>query len=82
MGIFPKQRFVNVIAWGDVELNLMGPCPCKSDVDKRSTMKVWGAVLEDVNRGAVYCDIVLQYSTEAILLMLKQFLLFEAGLSA
>ena len=73
MGTFPKQRFVNVIAWGDVELDLMGPYTCKSDVNKRSTMKVWGAVIEDVNSGAVYCDVLLDYSAEAVILMLKRF---------
>ena len=31
-------------------------------------------MLEDVNSGAVYCDIILEYSTEAVLLMLKPFL--------
>ena len=30
-----------------VELDLMGPFICHSDVNKRSTMKVWGAVTDE-----------------------------------
>ena len=34
---------------------------------------VWGALIEDINSGAVYCDIMLDYSTEDFILMLKIF---------
>ena len=61
IGTFPKQSFVNPLAWGDVELDFMGPYICRSDV------------IEDVNSGAVYCDVMLDYSTEAVILMLKKF---------
>ena len=36
-------------------------------------IKVWGAVIEDINSRAVYCDVILDYSAEAMILMLKQF---------
>ena len=51
----------------------MRPFFCHSDVNKCSTTKVWGAMLEDINSGAVYCDIVSNYSTEVLVLMLKHF---------
>ena len=51
----------------------MGPYTCRSDVNKCSTMRVWGAMLEDTNSGAVYCDVILYFSAEAVILMLKQF---------
>ena len=74
MGTFSKQKFVYPIAWGDVELDLMGTNICRSDVNKQSTIKVWGAVIENVNSGAVYCDIMFDYSIKAVILMLKRFL--------
>ena len=73
METFSKQRFINPVAWGDVKLDLMGPYIYRSDVNNRSTIKVWGAVIEDINSGAVYCDVMLDYSTEAVILMLKRF---------
>ena len=36
-------------------------------------IKVWGAEIEDINSGAVYCDVILEYSAEAVVLMLKRF---------
>ena len=73
MGTFSKERFVNPVAWGDIKLDLMEPYMCRYDVSKRSTVKVWGVVLEDINSGAVYFDIVLDYSAVAVITMLKQF---------
>ena len=74
MGSVSKERLVNPGTWSHVEIDLKGPFVCCSDVNKCSTTKVWGAVLEDINSGAVYSDIVSNYSTEAIILMLKRFL--------
>ena len=67
MGTFPKKRFVNPGAWGDVEIDLMGTYTCRSNVNKQCTLKVWGAVIEDINSRAVYCDIVSDDSTEAVI---------------
>ena len=71
MGTFTKERLIDPGAWEDVEIDLMRPYTCHGDVNKHSMMKIWGAVLEDVNSGAVYCDVILNYSTEAVLLILK-----------
>ena len=75
MGSISEERLVNPGTWTHVEIYLKGPFVCCSDVKKCSTTKVWGAVLEDINSGAVYSDIVSNYSTEAVILMLKHFLL-------
>ena len=40
MGTFAKDRLINPVAWGHVELDLMGPYLCRSDVNKRCTIKV------------------------------------------
>ena len=73
MGGVPKERLLNPMAWGHVELDLFGPFLCRSDVNKRSNMKVWGAVLEDKNSGAVHCDIVTDYSAPAVVTTLRRF---------
>lgn len=72
MGTFPRERFVNPVFWGDMEMDLMEPYACQGDINKHCIIKVWVAVLEDVNRRAVYCYFVLNYSTKAIILILKQ----------
>ena len=66
----PKTR---PSAWQTVEIDLMGPFSCKSDVNKRSSIKVWGAVIEDIYSRAIYCDVVMDYSAKAVILMLKRF---------
>ena len=73
MGAIPKEMLVNPVAWGHVEIDLFGPYLCRSEVNKRSTMKVWGAVVEDKNSGAVHCDIVVDYSAPAVVAMLRRY---------
>ena len=41
-----------------MEMDLFGPFLCHSDVNKRSTRKVWGMVKVDKSSGAIHCDIV------------------------
>ena len=64
MGNVPKERLTNPGAWENVELDLFGPFVCRSDVQKRSSKKVWGIVVVDINSGATHCDIVHDYSAE------------------
>ena len=73
MGNVPKERLVNPIAWGHIELDLFGPMVCKSDVNKRSTKKVWAMLIIDVNSGAIHCDLVLDYSSQEVLKTLRRF---------
>ena len=39
----------------------------------RTTKKTWAVVIEDVNSGAVHLDIVQDYTTNAVLSMLRRF---------
>ena len=39
MGQIPKDRLIQPMAWGKVQLDLFGPFHCKSEVNKRSTKK-------------------------------------------
>ena len=73
MGSVPKERLVNPVAWGHIELDLFGPFICKSDVNKRATKKVWGMLIVDVNSGAVHCDTVQDYGTQEVVITLTRF---------
>ena len=41
MGGLTEQQFISPSAWASVELDLFGPIACRSEVNKRSSMKVW-----------------------------------------
>ena len=73
MGNVPADRLIQPVAWGQVQLDLFGPFWCKSDVNKRSSKKVWGMILVDVNSKAMHCDIVLDYSSQEVIKTLRRF---------
>ena len=72
MGGVPKQVLFNPVAWGDLELDLFGPFTCRSNVNKRSTIKVWGLVVVDKASGAVHCDILMDYSAQETVKTLRR----------
>ena len=73
LGDFTYDRLTMTYAWGFCQLDLFGPFHCRGDVNPRTTKKTWAVVIEDVNSGAVYLDIVQDYSTQAILMTLRRF---------
>ena len=73
MGGIPAERLSQLIAWSHCQIDLFGPFSCRSDVNARATKKIWGMVIEDMNSGAVYLDIVQDYSSPAVLLTLRRF---------
>ncbi len=73
MGELPEELLKQPVAWGYCQLDLFGPIKCRGDVNPRTTKKTWGLVLEDCNSGAVYIDIVQDYSASAVLMTLKRF---------
>ncbi len=72
-GEFPDARFQELLAWGFCQLDLFGPFSCRGDVNPRTTKKIWGLILEDVNSGAVHLDIVTDYSAVAVLTAMERF---------
>ena len=69
-----KMEFNEVPSvWKQVEIDLLGPFHCRGEKNPRTTVKVWGAVLEDVYSGAVNCDVVDDYSAQAVIRMLRKF---------
>ena len=73
MGDLPEARLKQHVAWGCCQLDLFGPFTSRSDVNARSRKKTWGLVIEDSNSGAVYIDIVQDYSASAVLMTMKRF---------
>ena len=73
MGSVPKSQLVEPVAWGHVEMDLFGPYSCRSEVNKRSTCKIWGIVLVDRNSGGTHCDIVSDYSSQETIKSLRRF---------
>ena len=73
MGDLPEERLNQLVAWACCQLDLFGPFNCRSDINTRSKKKTWGLIIEDSNSGAVYIDIVQDYSASAVLLTLKRF---------
>ena len=77
MGSVPHDRLISPSAWSHVEIDLFGPILCKSDVNKRSTKKVWGMLLIDVNSSAIHCDTVMDYSANEVVKALRRFSSYE-----
>ena len=73
MGGTPRDQLTDPVAWNHVEVDLFGPFLCRSDVNKRSGLKVGGIVFVDRCSGAINCDILLDYSTVEIIRALKRF---------
>ena len=73
MGMLPEDRLNFPISWGSVQLDLLGPFSCRGDVNPRTTKKTWGMLIEDVNSGAVYIDVVSDYSAAAVIMTLVRF---------
>ena len=72
-GEIPADRILQPMAWGQCQLDLFGPFHCRGDVNPRTTKKIWGLVIEDQNSGAVYIDVVTDYSTVAVLMTMRRF---------
>ena len=48
--------------WKQVEIDLLGLCHCRGDKNPRTTVKVWGTMIEDMYSRAVHFDVVRYYS--------------------
>ena len=72
-GGFPAEQMINPMAWGEVEMDLFGPFVCRSDVNKRSSVKIWGLVIVDRNSGATHCDVLMNYGAEEVVKALRRF---------
>ena len=73
LGEIPAERLQQPVAWGHCQLDLFGPFVCRGDVNPRTSKKIWGLIIEDVNSGGVYIDIVTDYSAQAVLMTMRRF---------
>ena len=73
MGELPEDLLKLTYAWGFCQLDLFGPMMCRGDVNPRTSKKIWGMVIEDVNSGAVHLDVVDDYSAHAVIMTLSRF---------
>ena len=73
MGQIPEERLQDPHAWSYCQMDLFGPYMCRSDVNLRSSKKIWGLVIEDSNAGAVHLDVVTDYSAQAVISTLHRF---------
>ena len=72
-GEIPAERIVQPFAWGYCQLDLFGPFKCRGDVNPRTSKKTWALIIEDTNAGAVFLDVVSDYSTLAVLMTMRRF---------
>ena len=73
MGDLPEDRLKDPVAWGYCQMDLAGPVECCGDVNRRTSKKTWIMVVEDVNSGAVYIDVVEDYSAKGVLKSMRRF---------
>ena len=73
MGELPEDLLKLLHAWGFCQIDLFGPIICCGDVNARMSKKIWGILIEDVNSGAVYIDVVDDYSAHAVIMALSRF---------
>ena len=73
MGPIPDSLMSEPMVWSHVETDLFGPFVCRSDVNKRSTIKVWGIVIVDKLSGAVHCDVLMDYSSQEVFKAFRRF---------
>ena len=68
-----RMQFTNAPSvWQQIEIYLMGPFKCRGDKNPRVSVKVWGAVIQDVYSGAVHADVVRDYSAQVVMETLRK----------
>ena len=73
MGDIPEDRFNHLKPWAYCQVDLFGPFVCRGDANVRTTKKTWGIIVEDVNSGGVYLDVVSNYSADAVIMTMRRF---------
>ena len=73
MGRLPIERLKPAPPWYHVMIDLFGPFTIKGEVNKRSSMKVYGVITTDLLIRAVNVDISPDYSTDSFLLVFRKF---------
>ena len=80
MGDLPEFRFQPSSAFSAICMDLFGPIIIRDDCVKkgpRVTKKVWGVLFTCTASRAVYLDVAIDYSTEAVLHTIRRLLAFR-----
>ena len=73
MGGIPEERFADLKPWAYCQIDLFGPFSCRGEVNPRTSKKIWAIIVEDMNSGAVHCDVVADYSADAVIVSMWRF---------
>ena len=69
MGALPEERLnFGSKPFHSICLDLLGPIMVRSMVNKRASMKVWLLLFVCQSTGAVHCEVMHEYGTQAFLL--------------
>ena len=74
MGKLPIERLKPAPPFFHSMVDLFGPYSVKGEVNKRSTMKVYGVIITDLLTRAVYIDLAASYSTDSFLMVFERFI--------
>ena len=74
MGALPVERLsFESRPFQSVCLDLLGPTMVRAMTNKRATMKVWPIIFVCQSTGAVHCEVMHDYGTQAFLLQWNKF---------
>ena len=73
MGKLPIERLKPAPAFFHSMVDLFGPYLIKGEVNKRTTMKVYGIIITDLLTRAVYVDVAADYTTDSFLMVFRRF---------
>ena len=73
MAPLPKTRHAIAPTFYNTSLDLFGPIEIKDTVKQRSRKKVWGVIFSCTVTRAMYLDLTEDYSTDAILQVIRRF---------
>ena len=73
MAPLPKTRLKLSPTFHTISLDLFGPLEIKDTVKQRNKKKVWGVIFNCTITRALYIDLTEDYSTEAILQVIRRF---------
>ena len=74
MGKLPMERLKPAPPFYHSMVDLFGPYSVKAEVNKRSSMKVYGVIVTDLLTRAVYIDVAADYSTDSFLMVLQRYM--------
>ena len=73
MGQLPPERLKPAPPFNTTMLDLFGPIEARGEVQKRITLKIYGALFVDLGSRAAHIEVLCGYDTKSFLLALRRF---------